>query len=149
MSTRQNILDYLTGTLFPSITIGNGYNFTVAISERGVRGYETMNDSEFPALFVASADESRESKTRTHFQSTMNVFVYGMVKADASIGRVQVQLDKLIEDLTKAIFVDCTQGGRTTWTDIKSINCDDGDIQDHGFFIATIEFGYMATTTSP
>src|SRR6185295_17879105 len=96
-SKRQILLDYLYATLFPTMTVANGYNFNVATMERGIRSYDNMSDAEFPALFVGSADEQRENVGSTStFRSKILVRVWGAVKSDS--GHIQPELDKLIED---------------------------------------------------
>ena len=154
-SQRNTILEYLVDTLFPTITTGNSYNFTVATKERGLKSYQNMSDSEFPALFVASADEDRKNISNRRFQSTMNVFIYGFVKADTS-QNVQEELDKLIEDLTKALYAgqtpgayDPTHAGKVTWTEILEIITDEGDEEPHAAFKMKVEFRYEKPGNAP
>lgn len=147
-SKRQVLLDYLASTLFPSITTANGYNFNVSKSERGLRSYDNMTDEEFPALFVASADEERENiGSVTTFISKMTVRVYGAVKSSSD--HVQAELDKLIEDVTKALYADALQGGKTIFTDIRRIETDEGDLAPHAFFRMQVEFQHVSDGTSP
>lgn len=148
-SQRQKILDYLKDTAFASITIGSGYNFTPATRERGLRSYKNMGDHEFPALFIASADEDRENVTNKDFMSLLNVFIVGMVKQTTNTLIVQIELDKLIEDLTKALYQDPTQGGNAAWTEIKTILTDQGDKQPHAQFSMLAVFRYKSPGTAP
>lgn len=147
-SKRGLLLDYLYTTLFPGITQAAGYNFDIATCERGLRSYDVMSDDMFPALFVASADETRENVSSvTTFRSKMDVHIYGAVKS--SSGHLQAELDKLIEDVTKILYADPLQGGRTIYTDIVTIQTDEGDLDPHAFFRLTAQFEYVADGTSP
>lgn len=146
-SQRQVILTYLASTLFPTITTGAGYNFTVATYERGLKSVDQMTNSDFPALFVSSADEQRENITHRDFKSVMTVIIHGAVKS--SDGVVQVELDKLIEDVTKALSADYTQGGRVAYTDIKSVVTDEGDQHPHAFFRMEVAMLYKSVGTTP
>jgi len=146
-SQRNTILEYLYGTLFPTITQANGYNFNIGLTERGLRSFDELMDSEFPCLFVASADEERRNVTNKDFQSKMVVYLYGGVKSEQS--RTQAELDKFIEDVTKSIYVNPTQGGRVAYTDILRVVTDEGDRTPHAFFRMEVEFMYKQAGTSP
>lgn len=146
-SARQTILDYISSTLFPSITTGGGYNFTVATSLRGLQSYENQPDTFFPALFVASADEEREYITNRDFKSKMTVHIYGGVKALS--GHVQVELDKLIEDVQKAFSNDLSMGSRAAHAIVKTITTDDGDQEPFAFFRMDVDILYKSVGTAP
>lgn len=143
---RNTLLQYLVGTVLPAIISGS-YNFTVATVERGLRSIDQINDSQYPALFVASADEARANSHNIGFQSIITIYIYGIVKASSN--SVQQELDKLIEDVTKALYTDPTQGNRTLYTDIKSIVTDEGDNEQHAVFRMTVEMSYISDGTSP
>lgn len=148
-SKRQTILDYLKDTLFPTIISGATYNFTLGLTERGLKNFEQLSDADYPCLFVASADEARSNVTRKDFDSRMTVFLYGGVKQSATNLNIQVELDKFIEDVTKCLWTDRTQGNRVSDTEIKEIRTDVGDQLDHAFFVMTVEFLYKAVGTTP
>jgi len=148
MSSQRNIiLEYLKNTLFPTLTTGNGYNFNLGLNERGLRFFDELSDSDFPCLFIASADEERKNVTHKDFQSRMMVYLYGGIKAEQ--GKTQVELDKFIEDMTKAIYVDPTQGGRVAYTDIIRVVTDEGDRVPHAFFRMEVEFMYKQAGINP
>lgn len=153
-SQRNTILEYFKDTVLANITTANGYNFTLATKERGLRHFSEMNDSEFPAVFVASADEQRKGVTNKDFQSVMRVFFIGYVKA--SSGQCQEELDKLIEDLTKALHDGATpgagdpsHGGRVAWTNIESVDTDEGDLQPHAMCKIEATFSYKNAFINP
>lgn len=148
-SQRQAIMDYLADTLFPSIDAGGTYNFTVQKSERGLKAIDALNVSDFPALFVSSGNESRENVTNKDFMSILSVFVVGYVTKSSSTLHVQIQLDKLIQDVTIALYTDPTQGSRASWTEIKSVITDDGDDLEHAAFSMQVDFRYKNPGTAP
>src|SRR3990167_3168970 len=138
-SNRNTILEYLKDTLFPTITTGNGYNFSIGLTERGLKSFGELSDADYPCLFGASADETRSNATKIHFNSIMTVYLYGAVKKNATALNVQEELDKFLEDVTKCLYTDPTQGGKVAHTEIKEIKTDDGDQLEHAFFVTTVE----------
>lgn len=148
-SKRQTILDYLAGTLFPSIVAGGTYTFTVANSERGLRPMTSLTNDKFPALFVASADEDRENVSNKDFLAILHVFIVGYVSKNQSTLHIQTQLDLLLEDITKALYADPTQGNIVLWTEIKKIVTDNGDDAEHAQFSMQVAFNYERPGTAP
>lgn len=146
-SQRNTVIEYLKDILFPTILTTGGYNFSLGLRERGLRSFDALSDSDFPCLFIASADEERKNITNKDFQSRMLVNLYGGVKADNNLS--QEELDKLIEDVTKALYVDPTQGGRVAYTDILRVVTDDGDRAPHAFFRMEVEFMYKQAGINP
>lgn len=154
-SQRNVILEYLVDTLLPSIVAGSDYNLSVRTKERGLKDIENIPETAFPAVFVGSADEARKNTSSRHFQSTLTVFLYGVVKADGS-GKIQEQMDLLIADLTKAFYAGSTPGGDdpmhgsiVTRTEIKGIQTDDAVSQTHGKFMMTVEMDYTKRGNVP
>jgi len=141
-SNRKVILTHIAETVLPTITIANGFNFNVATFARGLVSLEELTDEDYPALFVSSADETREDVTHKDFKSLMLVRIHGFVKAAAD--DVQKQLDDLIEDVTEALYADPTQGGRVNWTKVKTIETDEGNLEGHAIFRLTVEFLYKS-----
>ena len=148
-SQRQTILDYLAETLFLTIDAGATYNHTVAKSARGLLSPEQLGVSDFPALFVANADEDRENVSNKDFMSIMHVFVVGYVKKNQTDLDIQQELDKLIYDVTVALYTDPTQGSRASWTEIKTINTDYGDDLEQASFVMQVDFRYKNPGTTP
>lgn len=148
-SQRGTILNYLVATLLPTITISNGYNFNLAVMERGLKSYAKMSNDEFPAVFVSSADESRANVTGRDFQSVMTIYLIGMVKQNIDTLQIQNELDKLIEDVTKAIYTDVRLGNNVAYSDIKQILTDQGDQLDHAAFSMQLEVSYKSAGVLP
>lgn len=146
-SNRSTLLEYLYTTLFPTITTGAGYNFTVGLVHRGIKSSDQLNDTQYPCLFVSSADEERKDVSNGTFDSIISVNIYGFVKA--SNQKTQIELDKLIEDVTKCLYVDPTQGNKVAWTGVKSILTDEGDDENYAAFRMTVQFQYQGEYVSP
>lgn len=150
-SKRKVLINYLRDTLLPTITTGGGYNNTVKLVERGIQPYENLTDDQFPALFLVAPDEDRRNITvKPDFQSDLNLVIVGYVKdADGSPGKAQEAVDDLIEDLTKALYVDVKQGGRCHETEIGRITADSGDLGTYAGFVLEVRFMYTADGTTP
>lgn len=156
MSTkRTDILNYIANTLLPSITTGNGYLVSIVKTGRGLPHYGSLMEGDFPAVFVASADEARENVTHKDFKSTIRVFVEGYVYNSepgdriAEATKIQEDLDVLIGEITKAFYKDPLLAGNVTWLDITAVETDDGSLTPHGIFRMTIDAFYKSQCGNP
>lgn len=150
-SKRSQILERLKETVLPAITAAAGYNLTVKIVERGWRIPSSMGKNEFPAIFIATTSESRKNETMgtpRNYDAKLQVAIVGYVmntkpnpKADGS--GVQLDLDKLIEDITHALYDDITQNGLCTFTDVVGVETDDGDLLPVAGCKMAVTFGYF------
>lgn len=156
-SQRKTILNYLRDTLFPTITTANGYNNNIStMIKRDLRPPEKLGGSDFPACFIASADEERVNNTGQHFLSRMTVRIYGYVQANQDVS-AQEKLDDLIEDFMKALYHgsasggadDMTHGGRVNITEVQRIFTDEGGFAPYAGFRMDVEFVYVRTNTTP
>ena len=148
-SKRSAILEYMRGTLLPAITTGGGFNNTISRVERGLRYPDEINDSEFPAVFVAQTEETRQNLTKIHFQSDLSVSSVGFVKSLNGTSGAQLALDGLIEDLTKKLEADRQQGGLVNWTEIKRVKTDVGDLDPIAACAIEVHFTYTTEGANP
>lgn len=148
-SKRSELLEHLRTTVIPQISTAAGYNNTVKLVERGLKGYKALTDIAFPAIFIAETLENRGNLTHNQFRSSLMVNIVGYVKSATSASGIQIELDKLIEDVTKALEQDRKQGGRALWTQIARVYTDPGDIFPYGTFIMETEFTYAAEGINP
>ena len=152
-SKRQQLLEYLK-TLLAGITTGNGYNFTVVTVQRGIRNIREMSDSDLPAIFITMTHEKRQRRTTNQFSADMQVLLVGYVKntnadlSQSSTG-VELDLDKLIEDVTKALGADPLQAGRVYDTVITDVATDDGDLFPTSGFVISVVFSYVTEEVLP
>jgi hypothetical protein len=148
-SKREAILAYLIATLFPSITVANGYGNTVGLVMRGQRNIDDLADTDFPFICIMSTLETRKNITKTTFHSELQVDVVGAVKSPDGISGNQTAMDSLMADLTKCVMADHTQGGLVMYTEVRRIKTDNGDMDTHALFVAEIYFRYATEGTNP
>jgi hypothetical protein len=148
-SKREQILEYLLSTVIPSVVAGASYTHTVKTIERGRRNIMDMADCNFPAVFIATTAEKRRNLTGNQLDASLQVVLVGYVKNSktspgASGTGTQKDLDKLIQDVTRAVEADPTQGNIVKWTEITNIDTDDGDLTPIGGFVMSVTFEYVA-----
>lgn len=148
-SKRQTLLNYIRDTTLAAISTGSGYNFTPGVIERGLREIDAYPLSKFPLLFLARTVEERENLTQNQFLSKLTAVIVGYVKTSTGVAGTQVELDKLIEDVTKALETDRLQGGNAKWTEVKRVVTDDGDLGDLAACAITVEFDYVSEGVTP
>jgi hypothetical protein len=148
-SKRSQILERLRTTVLPAISAADGYNLTPKLIERGWRHPGELAGN-FPAIMVATTSETRKNATvsspRT-YTGIMKVVLVGYVKntkanPKADSTGVQLDLDKLIEDITHALYADITQNGLANYTDIVEVETDNGDLTPVAGCAVTVEFSY-------
>ena len=152
-SKRQRVLEYLR-TLLAGITTGNGYNFTVNTVQRGIKNIREMSDGDLPAIFITMTHEKRQRRTQNQFSADMQVLLVGYVKntnADlvGDTTGVELDLDKLVEDVTKILGVDPLQGGLVYDTVITDVATDDGDLFPTSGFVISVVFSYVTEEIAP
>ncbi len=152
-SKREGLLEYLK-TLLATITTGNGYNHTVATVERGIRNVREMGDDQLPALFITMTHEKRQRRTQNQYSGDLQVIIVGYVRnskgdLNSSSTGVELDLDKLVEDVTKAVETDPLQGLRVYNTEITDVATDDGDLTPNAGIVMSIVFSYVTEGVSP
>lgn len=152
-SKREGLLEYLKD-LLAGITISAGYNTDVMVIERGIKNIREMGDDQLPALFITMTHEKRKRITVNQFQADLQVLIVGYVrntKGDLnSTGTgVELDLDELIEDVTKAVETDPLQGGRVYNTEITDIATDDGDLFPTSGMVLSVVFSYASEGVTP
>lgn len=154
-SQRATILEYLKNTLLPTITVANGYNNTVYEVVRGFRNVKDMSDDKFPTLMVTMTHEQRKRITQVNYVADLQVIIVGYVKnsktdLNSTATGIELDLDKLIEDMTKCIEADPLQGGLVKHTSISDIVTDDGDFFPAAGVAMSVIFSYVSTgATTP
>jgi hypothetical protein len=149
-SKRKTILNYLRDTTFAQISVANGYNTTPGIIKRGLNEIDSPPDSMFPAIFINVTVENRENITKDKTLARLQVAIEGYVKNSTGVNGLQVDLDDLIEDITKALGQDRTLGGLTAkWLEIKNIKSDQGDADSYGATLILVEIVYTTEDATP
>lgn len=136
---------------FSLITEAGGYNFDIGYNDIGLKHFTEIPADQFPALMVAGADERRGNGTNRTFTSEMRISIAGYVRSsDARNPRIaERDLSRLIADLTKAVYVDPTRGGHSTFTEVESINTDKGFIQPFAGFEMIVVVDYRSAFATP
>lgn len=152
-SKRESLLEYLK-TLLAGITVANGYNNTVVTVERGGRGIRDLSEDKMPALFIVMPHEKRQNRTQVHYSGDLQVQIVGYVgntKGDfnGTGTGVQLDLDKFISDVTKAIETDRSQGQRVYATEITDVLTDEGDLAPNAGMVMTVVFSYVTEGVTP
>lgn len=159
-SRRESILEYLRLEVFPTIIQGARYNLSVKTVERGRRNPEDLGQHEFPALFIASTQETTRNHEQVEYESLLTVVLIGYV-SNSRGGRtygegefsggafgsartgVQRDLGDFMQDVRNALELDPLLGGRLKWLEITETTTDDGDIFPHGGFVMSVRMEFI------
>lgn len=147
-SKRTTILNYLRDTTLAAITTGNGYNFTVGNIARGIQAMDVLAVSKFPCLWIVKADEDRENITINQIRSNMTVVIVGYVRNSSGTNGLQEDLDKLIQDTSRALEQDRLLNGSSYRLRIRSIHTDEGDIDPIAAFAMEVDISYASEGVS-
>lgn len=149
-STRESILDNIVSTM-AAIAAGATYNYTPGLVQLGLLNFASVPEDEFPALFVAGADEKRSNVTSREFRSDLTASIVGYVRAEdaADSPKMERQLSRLIRDVTVALMSDITRGGYAVLTELGEIDTDKGSWEGFAGFEMTVRCQYRAATSAP
>lgn len=152
-SKRETLLEYLK-TLLATITVANGYNNTIRTVARGIRNIREMSDEQLPALFITMTHEKRQRRTVNQYSGDLQVLIVGYVRNtkgdfNGTATGVEIDLDDLIEDVTKAVETDPLQGNRVYNTEITDVATDDGDLTPNAGMVMSVVFSYVTEGITP
>jgi hypothetical protein len=148
-SKRATLLAYLRDTVLAQIATGSGYNFTVGSVKRGVYEIDALPQSALPAICIARTMEDRSNLTGNQFIGRLEVVLLGYVKSATGVTGTMDEVEKFVEDITKALEQDRLQGDHVKWTEVKRVVTSDGDTDDLGVCAITVEFQYVSEGVSP
>lgn len=148
-SKRKLILNYIRDTTLPLITKLGGYNNNIKLVKRGIIAFDSVADSEVPAIFLGKTIEKRENITRNQYKSIITLFLVGLVNNVTGFSDSQTALDDLIEDTTHALEVDRTLGGNAKGLEIKNVITDDGNLEPRAGFVIELEIMYVTEGVQP
>lgn len=148
-SKRAVLLAYLRDTVLAQIATGAGYNFTVGSVRRGIYQIDDLPQSALPALCIARTTEDRSNLTGNQFIGRLEVVILGYVKSATGVAGTMDEVEKLVEDVTKALEADRLQGDHVKWTEVKKVVTSDGDTDDLGVCAVTVEFQYVSEGVAP
>lgn len=131
------------------ITVAAGYELTVNKVERGLRHHDSVPGPEMPALFIAGAGEVRKNISISNFESKMRVVLVGYVENNESGEALQQDLNKLIGAVGQFVYTDPKLGGLTTWSDVVSVETDEGFFAPKAVCEIVVEMQYVRPGIEP
>lgn len=144
-SKKESILANLKTTC-EGITIAAGYNLTVAHVERDLKHFEELPESQFPALFVVDSDEVINGEIGHYQRNDFTPSIVGYIRKTTE---VSTELNKLEEDVKKALMVDITRGGYAVRTIITNVFKAKGFLAPYAAFEIALKVDYRSTFENP
>lgn len=113
-----------------------------------------MSQQQFPAVFVQTADETREDITIKNSNitrtGTIDFRIFGFVtNASASTVNIDTKRNQLVTTVETALDNDRTRSGNALDTQLVAVETDEGSIFPYGGAIITIRCFYKFTQGTP
>jgi len=149
MSEREDIADHIVTTLTAvssPITFGKVTREPFEIDE--------LSQQQFPAVFIQTADETREDITIKNSNitrtGTIDFRIFGFVSnASASTVNIDTKRNQLVTTVETALDTDRTRNGNALDTQLVAVETDEGSIFPYGGAIMTIRCFYKFTQGTP
>tara|TARA_Y100000401_G_C8324495_1_gene227331 strand:- start:2710 stop:3159 length:450 start_codon:yes stop_codon:yes gene_type:complete len=149
MSEREDIAAHIVSTLSAvssPITFGK--------VSRDPFELEELSQQQFPAVFISTADETRDDITiknngisRT---GTIDYRLFGFVtNGSATTTNIDTKRNELVSTVETALDSDRTRNGNALDTQVISVETDEGSIFPYGGVIITIRCLYSFTSGTP
>jgi|TARA_R100001443_G_scaffold12345_2_gene21893 hypothetical protein len=149
MSEREDIAAHIVTTLTAvssPITFGKVTREPFEIDE--------LSQQQFPAVFIQTADETREDITIKNSNitrtGTIDFRIFGFVSnASASTVNIDTKRNQLVTTVETALDSDRTRNGNALDTQLVAVETDEGSIFPYGGAIMTIRCFYKFTQGTP
>jgi len=149
MSEREDIAAHIVTTLTAvssPITFGKVTREPFEIDE--------LSQQQFPAVFIQTADETREDITIKNSNitrtGTIDFRIFGFVSnASASTVNIDTKRNQLVTTVETALDTDRTRNGNALDTQLVAVETDEGSIFPYGGAIMTIRCFYKFTQGTP
>lgn len=149
MSEREDIAAHIVTTLTAvssPITFGKVTREPFELDE--------LSQQQFPAVFVQTADETREDITIKNSNisrtGTIDFRIFGFVSnASASTINIDTKRNELVTTVETALDSDRTRNGNALDTQLVAVETDEGSIFPYGGAIMTIRCFYKFTQGTP
>ena len=149
MSEREDIAAHIVTTLTAvssPITFGKVTREYFELDE--------LSQQQFPAVFVQTADETREDITIKNSNisrtGTIDFRIFGFVSnASASTVNIDTKRNELVTTVETALDSDRTRNGNALDTQLVAVETDEGSIFPYGGAIMTIRCFYKFTQGTP
>ena len=149
MSEREDIASNLVSTL-------SGVSSPITFGKVSREPFELddLSQQQFPAVFIQTADESREDVTIKNSgitrQGTIDYRIFGFVtNGSASTTNIDTKLNQLVSTVETALTSDRTRSSNALDTQVITIETDEGSIFPYGGVIITIRCTYVFTDGTP
>lgn len=149
MSEREDIAAHIVTTLTAvssPITFGKVTREPFELDE--------LSQQQFPAVFIQTADETREDITIKNSNitrtGTIDFRIFGFVSnASASTVNIDTKRNQLVTTVETALDSDRTRNGNALDTQLVAVETDEGSIFPYGGAIITIRCFYNFTQGTP
>tara|TARA_R110000744_G_scaffold225365_1_gene343773 strand:- start:1046 stop:1495 length:450 start_codon:yes stop_codon:yes gene_type:complete len=149
MSEREDIAAHIVTTLTAvssPITFGKVTREPFELDE--------LSQQQFPAVYIQTADETREDATikNSGITRTGNIDfrIFGFVtNASASTTNIDTKRNELVTTVETALDTDRTRNGNALDTQLVAVETDEGSIFPYGGIIMTIRCFYKFTQGTP
>ena len=149
MSERENIAAHIVTTLSAvssPITFGKVSRDPIELEE--------LSQQQFPAVFISTADETRDDITIKNSgisrTGTIDYRIFGFVtNGSASTTNIDTKRNELVTTVETALDADRTRNGNALDTQVVSVETDEGSIFPYGGVILTVRCLYAFTSGTP
>ena len=149
MSEREDIAAHIVTTLTAvssPITFGKVTREPFELDE--------LSQQQFPAVYIQTADETREDATIKNSgitrTGTIDFRIFGFVtNASASTTNIDTKRNELVTTVETALDTDRTRNGNALDTQLVAVETDEGSIFPYGGIIMTIRCFYKFTQGTP
>jgi len=149
MSEREDIAAHIVTTLTAvssPITFGKVTREPFELDE--------LSQQQFPAVYIQTADETREDITIKNSNitrtGTIDFRIFGFVtNASASTTNIDTKRNELVTTVETALDSDRTRSGNALDTQLVAVETDEGSIFPYGGIIMTVRCFYKFTQGTP
>mgnify|MGYP001163561956 FL=1 len=149
MSEREDIAAHIVTTLSAvssPITFGKVSREPIELEE--------LSQQQFPAVFISTADETRDDITIKNSgisrTGTIDYRIFGFVtNGSASTTNIDTKRNELVTTVETALDADRTRNGNALDTQVVSVETDEGSIFPYGGVILTVRCLYSFTSGTP
>ena len=149
MSEREDIAAHIVSTLSAvssPITFGKVSREPIELEE--------LSQQQFPAVFISTADETRDDITIKNSgisrTGTIDYRIFGFVtNGSTSTTNIDTKRNELVTIVETALDADRTRNGNALDTQVVSVETDEGSIFPYGGVILTVRCLYSFTSGKP
>ena len=149
MSEREDIAAHIVTTLSAvssPITFGKVSREPIELEE--------LSQQQFPAVFISTADETRDDITIKNSgisrTGTIDYRIFGFVtNGSASTTNIDTKRNELVTTVETALDADRTRNGNALDTQVVSVETDEGSIFPYGGVIITVRCFYSFISGTP